>query len=120
MAWNPNEEGSYAWLTKEASSNGGVKEFLDIIESNGREQGEELGFKKAVVIFVPIVGIIGTVGIALGATGVVAYNKIKQKIEYRKALKKKSDMAKENLINTVELEESHISENNSMNTYSIT
>lgn len=28
MAWNPNEKGNYAWLSKTASEKGGVEQFV--------------------------------------------------------------------------------------------
>ncbi len=32
MAWNPNEKGSWAWFTKEASEHGGVEPYINDIE----------------------------------------------------------------------------------------
>ena len=36
MAWNPNEPGNYAWLTKQASEHGGVNPYLSDIVDNAR------------------------------------------------------------------------------------
>ena len=43
MAWNPNEEGNYAWLTKTASEHGGVDGFIDDIHEEGYQEGKENG-----------------------------------------------------------------------------
>lgn len=108
MAWDPNEKGNYAWLSKEARSNGGVQQFIDTIERNGREQGEVLGFKKAAKILIPL-------GIFIGATGKGWYDRYKQKAEYRKEMQKEAEKVKDIMINAAKLNENQISENDSSN-----
>ncbi len=90
MAWDPNEKGSWAWLTKEASEHGGVKSYINDIEENARAEAHDADMKIMTLI------IAGAIGI--GALGKTAYDKIKQKIADRKALKQKSDAAKDALI----------------------
>lgn len=43
MAWNVNEKGNPAWLTKQASEHGGVDNFIDDIHNEGYQQGHERG-----------------------------------------------------------------------------
>ena len=43
MAWNANEPGNPAWLTKTASEHGGVDQFIDDIRSEGYQDGHDQG-----------------------------------------------------------------------------
>lgn len=90
MAWNPNEEGSWAWFTKEASQHGGVVSYINDIEENARVEAHDTDMKLLPLIVLSSIGI--------GALGKTAYDNIKQKIADRKALKQKSNTAKEILI----------------------
>ena len=90
MAWNPNEKCSWAWFTKEASEHGGVEPYINDIEENARAEAHDADMK-----LLPFI-VAGAIGV--GALGTTAYDKIKQKIADRKALKQKSDAAKEALI----------------------
>ena len=95
MAWNPNDEYSYAWFTKVASEHGGVEPYINDIEENARaegfEEGREEAHKEDMRLFVIAVGI--------GILGKTLYDKFKLGKAARKELKQKSDVAKENLVN---------------------
>lgn len=43
MAWNADEEGNYANLTKQAKEHGGVDKFIDDIHNEGYQKGHEHG-----------------------------------------------------------------------------
>lgn len=43
MAWDANEKGNYAYLTKTASEHGGVDNFIDDIHDEGYQEGHEHG-----------------------------------------------------------------------------
>lgn len=90
MAWDPNEKGSWAWFTKEASEHGGVEPYINDIEENARAEAHDADMK--------LLPLIVTGAIGIGALGKTAYDKIKQKIADRKALKQKSEEAKEALV----------------------
>lgn len=93
MAWDPNEKGSWAWFTKEASNHGGVESYINDIEENARAETREEYLQ-----WLPWI-ITGAIGI--GALGKTAYDKVKKKITAQKELKQKSDVAKEVLVNGV-------------------
>ena len=38
MAWDANEKGNYAYLTKTASEHGGVDNFIDDIHNGGYQE----------------------------------------------------------------------------------
>lgn len=90
MAWDPNEKGSWAWITKEASEHGGVESFINDIEKNARAEAHDADMKLLLLI--------GSLCIGLGILVKTEYDKVKQIIADRRELKKKSDAAKETLI----------------------
>ena len=76
MAWDANEKGNYAYLTKTASEHGGVDNFIDDIHNEGYQEGHEHGmFEGAGAATVLIVAAIG------------AYKGIKYLVQKHKAKK---------------------------------
>ena len=87
MAWNPDEKGNPAWLTKQASEHGGVDNYIDDIRNEGYQEGHGKGVIEGVGIATVLIGI-----------GIAAYNGIKHSIQKRKAnrnsIHQKSESAK--------------------------
>lgn len=71
MAWNPNEEGNPAWLTKQASEHGGVENYINNIYEEGYQEGHQDGESKGF-----LEGII-TMAIADGIGGIATFGKRK-------------------------------------------
>ena len=80
MAWNPNEPGNYAWLTKQASEHGGVNPYLSDIVDNARYETHQEDLKMFTCIAPMLVGV--------GILGKTAYDKIRQTIINRKEEKR--------------------------------
>ena len=76
MAWNANEKGNPAWLTKTASEHGGVDQFIDDIKNEGFQDGHEKGM---------VYG--SAVTLAVVVLGIGAYEGIKHLIQKHKAKK---------------------------------
>lgn len=57
MAWNPNEKGSWAWLTKEASEHGGVEPYVNDIEENARAEAHDADMKLLPFIVAGAIGV---------------------------------------------------------------
>ncbi|WP_295094489.1 hypothetical protein [Ruminococcus sp.] len=86
MAWDANEKGNYANLTKTASEHGGVDQFIDDIHNEGYQEGHERGMiDGAGIATVVITAVIG------------AYEGIKYLVQKHKAkkqaVKERSDSA---------------------------
>lgn len=92
MAWNPNEPGNYAWLTKQASEHGGANQYIASIEENAAAKQHEKDMKQLLCVYVPTL-------LALGATTCAAakagYEKIKKRIiEHREEKEREAEEAK--------------------------
>lgn len=63
MAWDANEKGNYAYLTKAASEHGGVDNFIDDIHNEGYQEGHEHGMIEgagaAAGVIVAVIGVCG-------------------------------------------------------------
>lgn len=99
MAWDPNEENSWAWFTKQASEHGGVEQYINDIENNGIEIGRQEMHKEDSRRLPLVVSVSMVLGALLLAGGKKLFDNYKQKLTYQKELKQKSDLAKEELIN---------------------
>lgn len=97
MAWNPNEKGNYAWLTKQASEHGGANQFIASIEENAATQQRDKDMK----LLCAVVTLTATVATA----GTSAYYKIKQKLDERRKVKEReAEEAKEIIRKNVKIE----------------
>ena len=106
MAWDPNDENSYAGLTKKASEYGGVESFINSIEENAKLEAHIEDLKKF-SISIPI-------ALILVFLGKSAYDKLKQKYQDYNELKRKSNFAKETIKNnSYIIDETQINETNS-------
>ena len=60
MAWDANEKGNYANLTKTASEHGGVDNFITDIHNEGYQEGHERGLLEgaggATVVIAAVIG----------------------------------------------------------------
>lgn len=77
MAWDPNEEGNPAWLTKQASVHGGVNNFIDDIHNEGYQEGHEDGVIECAEVATIIICI-----------GFAAYHGIKHFVQKHQSRKK--------------------------------
>lgn len=94
MAWNANEKWNYAWFSKQASENGGVKNYIEVIEKNSFEKG-----KNSVLVKIAVIAPVAiTAAFGAGACIKTAYDKHKIKKEKKKELQKQADIAKARLI----------------------
>ena len=59
MAWNPDEKGTYANLTKTAYEHGGPDQYIDDIYNDGYQDGHDKGVLEGVVVTV-----LTTIGVA--------------------------------------------------------
>lgn len=57
MAWDANEKGNPAWLTKQASEHGGVDNFIDDIHDDGYQKGHCRGMIEGAGAAAIIIGI---------------------------------------------------------------
>ncbi len=91
MAWDPNEKGSWAWFTKEASEQGGVESYINNIYSNGYLDGDENGHRRGVAdgVGILLVGSLATYGVYKLA-GVIS----KWRKERREVIIQKSEESK--------------------------
>ena len=103
MAWDPNEKGSWAWLTKEASEQGGVNQLIDGIHDGGYQEGHDKGMIEGAVGAAVAVVIIA--GICKGAQYVA------KKISEKKQSIKDCSEASEATLRKI-YEESQISNQN--------
>ncbi len=71
----------YADLSKLASQNGGPQELLKKLEALYKKKWLNEGFEKGAKSKYPVIAAVGVVGSLLGAGGMWAYNKRKQKKE---------------------------------------
>ena len=76
MAWDANEKGNYAYLTKTASEHGGVDNFIDDIHNEGYQEGHEHGMIEGA----------GAATVVIAAA-IGAYEGIKHLVQKRKAKK---------------------------------
>lgn len=76
MAWNANEPGNPAWLTKTASEHGGVDQFIDDIRSEGYQEGHDQGVVDGASGATFLIGL-----------GIAGYMGVKHLIEKHKAKK---------------------------------
>ncbi len=58
MAWNANEKGNYANLTKQAKEHGGVDKFIDDIHNEGYQEGHERGLLEGVGITTVVITVV--------------------------------------------------------------
>lgn len=56
MAWNPNERGNPAWLSREAKKHGGTEKLIKDIYNDGFQNGKTNGAKKGASIATLAIG----------------------------------------------------------------
>ena len=90
MAWNADEKGNYAWLTKEASKYDDVDSFIDNIHNGGVQEGIGIG---------RVEGAVATAGLSLALFGVSKLVKsgIQKYKAKKKSIKESADASKETL-----------------------
>ena len=88
MAWNANERGNFAWLTKEASKYDDVDSFIDNIHNGGVQEGIGRGRVEGAVV---------TAGLSLVLFGVSKLVKsgIQKYKAKKKSVKETADASKE-------------------------
>lgn len=95
MAWDPNKEDNYAWLSTQASKHGGVNSYINDIKASAKAEGIHQGHKD-VLQWLPLIMSAPVVIWWLVKTGYDRYDKIKKNnTTIRKELKQKSDIAEE-------------------------
>ncbi len=88
MAWDPNEKGTYANLTKTAFEHGGPDQYIDDIYNGGYQDGHDKGVLDGVVVTV-----LTTIGTA--AVGWVTKHLVDKHNAKKQELKEKSVAAEE-------------------------
>lgn len=88
MAWDPDEKGTYANLTKIAYEHGGPNQYIDDIYNDGYQDGHDKGVLEGVVVTV-----LTTMGVA--AAGWVAKYFVDKHNAKKQEIKEKSEAAEE-------------------------
>ena len=101
MAWDPNEPGNPAWMSKQASEHGGVENYLKNIEDNAKAEQKE----KDMEIIKWVIGGALFVGAGCYAAGNKIYRcciniKNRKKLE-REERQQKAEESKEALVSIV-------------------
>ena len=81
MAWDPNEKGNPAWLTKEASKHGGPEPYIQDIHDEGYQEGYDEGKNDGIKEAAAIIG-----------AGIGLYALLKHKWNSRKRKKQELEM----------------------------
>ncbi len=88
MAWDANEKGNYAYLTKTANEHGGVDNFIDDIHNEGYQEGREHGMIEGAGATTVVIAA------AIGAYEVIRYLVQKHKAK-KQAIVERSEAAQE-------------------------
>lgn len=88
MAWNPEEKGTYAWLSQQAKEHGGVDNFIDDIHNDGYNEGHDKGV---------VQGAVGATGAVAAILLIVAGVKkiIEKYIKKKKEIHQQAEISKE-------------------------
>ena len=87
MAWDPNEKGNPAWLTKQASKHGGVDNFIDDIHNEGYQEGHDKGVIEGAELATILIGVVF-------ATCKGIKHIVQKRKENKKAIQQQSQSAK--------------------------
>ena len=88
MAWDANEKGNYAYLTKTASEHGGVDNFIDDIYDEGYQEGHEHGMIEGAGVATVVIA--AAIGVCEGIKYLVQKHKAKTQ-----TVKERSEAAQE-------------------------
>ncbi|MBR5682414.1 MAG: hypothetical protein IKW96_03905 [Ruminococcus sp.] len=78
MAWDANEKGNPAWLTKQASEHGGVDNFIDDIHNEGYQEGHERGMIVGAGVATVVITVV--IGAYEGIKYLVQKHKVKKQV----------------------------------------
>lgn len=109
MAWDPNEPGNPAWMSKQASEYGGVENYLKNIEDNAKAEQRE---QDMILLRFALVG----VGALCMGVGWVANKLANKKSKKKEERKEKAEEAEKAIIAIVHEEEKRTADLNETDT----